>query len=169
MSTKLPTRAFSEGAFDPNKLLGDDSIRKGSAPSPQKVIDLPDSKGTRSGAAAGKSNHKSTFQPRHRTPELIGGILDNAFRSPVIRKKVEEYAAFPYWEQIVGEQIAAVAIPEKISRGKVLRVRVLDAVWAQELSLMKQQIIEGIHRFGRGAIVEDVKFTIGNPKSFKKE
>ena len=103
-----------------------------------------------------------------RKPEAAGDVLERAFRSPVVKKKVREYAAFPYWQEIVGEQLAEVTKPEKISRGRVLSIRVIDSVWAQELTLMKQQIIEGVHRFGKGAIVEDIKFIVGNPKNFEK-
>ena len=105
---------------------------------------------------------------QRRGPEKIKGILSHTLGSYVLREKAKEYSAFPFWEEIVGKDIAAVAIPEKINRGKVLVIRVLDAVWAQELSLRKTEILDGFHRFGKGAIVEDVKFIIGNPQSLQK-
>ncbi len=105
---------------------------------------------------------------RQRAPKSVPELLGSALNSFALKKKAREYAAFPYWSEIVGEEIAKVAIPEKIIRGRVLHVRVVDAVWAQELSLRKNEIIDGLHRFGKGAVVEDIKFSIGNPKSFKE-
>lgn len=102
-----------------------------------------------------------------RSPKNAGEILEKAFGYGAVKKKVQEYAAIPYWEEIVGPEIAKVAVPEKIVRGKVLKIRVLDSVWAQELSLMKTKILDDIHRLGKGAIIEDLSFIIGNPKSFK--
>lgn len=90
-------------------------------------------------------------------------------QSHVLKKKAEEYAAFPFWKEIVGEEIASVAVPEKIIGGRVLKVRVIDAVWAQELSLMKTELLEKIHSSGKGALVDDIRFTIGNPKSFQQQ
>ena len=118
-------------------------------------------------AATSRSTGAARTFSRGALPESLSNILNKALGSHQLRKKAAEYAAFPYWQQIVGEEIAKVAIPEKIVRGRILHVRVVDAVWAQELSLMKKSIIDGIRRFGKGAIVEDVKFTIGSPKSVK--
>ena len=117
-------------------------------------------------ARSGTTGGTRTFS-RGALPESLSNILNKALGSHQLKKKAKEYAAFPYWEQIVGEEIAKVAVPEKIVRGRVLHIRVIDAVWAQELSLMKTTILDGIRRFGKGAIVEDIKFTIGSPKSVK--
>ena len=103
-----------------------------------------------------------------RAPKSIGSLLDGALKSHVLKKKVVEYAAFPHWPEIVGEEIARIAKPEKILSGRVLKVRVIDAVWAQELSLKKPELLERIQNFGKGAIIDDIRFTIGNPKSFQK-
>lgn len=103
------------------------------------------------------------------TKDASGSILNSIFRAPELREKAGQYAAFPYWEQIVGPQIAAVSKPEKINRGRVLVIRVLDAVYAQELSLMKDKIIDDMFKFGKGALIEDIKFSIGSPRDFAKD
>jgi len=100
-------------------------------------------------------------------PENISRLLGTALGSFELRKKAEEYSAFPFWEEIVGTSIAEVAVPERIIRGKVLVVRVTDAVWAQELSLRKNEILDAFHRFGKGAHIEDLKFSIGGPHTVK--
>ncbi len=118
-------------------------------------------------------------QYRRRKPENIGSILESTLRGKYtantgdkagtrLDKKLEQYAAFPHWPEIVGEQVAAVSRPEKILGGKLLIVRVVDAVWAQELSLQKHTLLEKIQGFELGTLIEDIRFTIGNPKSFSK-
>lgn len=102
-------------------------------------------------------------------PSALADILQGAFRSPVVKAKVQQYSAFPHWEEIVGPELAAVAIPEKIVRGKVLYIRVIDSAWAQEIALMKTQLLEQIRRFGMGAVIEDIRCTISNPRVFAEE
>ncbi len=103
---------------------------------------------------------------RAEAPRSVGDLLGFAFRSPVIREKLQQYSAFPRWEEIVGPELAEVTIPEKIVRGKVLYLRVIDSVWAQEIALMKPQLLEQIRRCGTGAVIEDIRCTISNPKAF---
>ncbi len=118
-----------------------------------------------------KNKKSSSFVPntRQQKPEGIASILQHTFYNPAIKQKIKEYEAFPFWEKIVGEKIAKVAKPEKIIRGKILQIRVLDSVWAQEISLMKSKIIDDFFEYGKGARIEDIKFVIGNPKNFKNE
>lgn len=105
-------------------------------------------------------------QYRRSSPQDINSILDSALGRRRLDKKLAEYAAFPHWPEIVGAETAAIARPEKIIGGKVLVVRVIDAVWAQELSLQKDSLLERIHAFEDGAVIEEIRFTIGSPKSF---
>ena len=104
------------------------------------------------------ASHKNSFRPRSRRPEAISGVLDSALGHLHLEKKLQEYAAFPHWPEIVGAEIAAIAVPEKLIRGKILAVRVADPVWAQELSMQKQQLLDKINNFGQGAVIEEIRF-----------
>lgn len=95
-------------------------------------------------------------------------ILAAALEKRHLTKKVQEYSFFPQWQEIVGPEIARVAVPEKISRGRVLVLRVIDSVWAQELSLQKQEILDKLFAANTGAVIEDINFVSGNPKLKKK-
>jgi len=99
----------------------------------------------------------------------VGNILKSTLSSYRIDKKIEEYSAFPEWRDIVGEATSKVAVVEKIIRGKILVVKVLDAAWAQELSMQKQELIEKVNKTERGAIIEDIKFLTGDPRSIKNK
>ncbi|MGB7685379.1 MAG: DUF721 domain-containing protein [Solirubrobacterales bacterium] len=50
-------------------------------------------------------------------------------------------AAQASWAEMVGEQLAAVATPVS-ERAGTLTIECADAVWAQELDLMQEQLLE---------------------------
>ena len=58
----------------------------------------------------------------------------------------------------MGERVAEVSQAEKIEKG-VLFVRVESPVWRNELSFMKQNLIENINKKLNKQIVKDIKFT----------
>ena len=103
---------------------------------------------------------------RRRPPKAIGDILAAAVKRPDLKAQFDRYAAFPHWLEIVGPDIAKVAIPEKIIRKRVLVIRVLDSAWAQELSLQKQSLIDKISSFDLGAQIEEIRFITGSPRQF---
>lgn len=99
-----------------------------------------------------------------RKPATAANVLSSTLKALRLDKKAEEYSAFPYWKEVVGEDIARVAVPEKIIRGKILVIRVADAVYAQELSLQKNQLLDKLHCLKKGALFEDIRFVSGSPK-----
>ena len=105
---------------------------------------------------------------RYKNKKLVhsGDILKRSLAELKISGKTTQHQAFPEWEQIVGKEIAAVARPTKISRGNLLIVQVIDAVWVQELSLQKKEILTKVQDYNEGAMIEDLKFVTGNPKDF---
>lgn len=91
----------------------------------------------------------------------IKGILAKALAFKGIDKKLERYEFILHWEKIVGERLAEVSKPEYISR-RVLIVRVLHPVWAQELTFMKAGLLHKLAPFlKRGDVVEDMIFRVG--------
>jgi len=100
--------------------------------------------------------------------KAVSSLLEGTFKAFHLKKKVASYSAFPHWEEIVGKEIAKVCVPEKIVRGNILVLRVLDAVWAQELSLRQNEILSALHAFPKGALIEDIRFVTGNPKTVQK-
>ena len=115
-----------------------------------------------------RSDLNRRYQPRMRAPKSIADILSIAVKRPDLKQQFDRYAAFPHWAEIVGPEIAKVAIPEKIIRKRVLVVRVLDSAWAQELSLQKEQLISKVCAFEVGAQIEEIRFLTGNPKQFDR-
>ena len=72
-------------------------------------------------------------------------------------KKIRQYEVFNLWESIVGEQIAKVAVAERIS-GSKLFVRVSRATWRNELIFLKQELITKINRALNEEIISDIIF-----------
>lgn len=108
-----------------------------------------------------------SYRSFKREPRAAGEVLRSTLKYFRLDKKAERYAAFPYWREIVGEKIAEIAFPEKILRNRILVVRVEDAVWAQELCFHKQAILDKLHQLALGAVIEDIRFITGSPRTFK--
>jgi predicted nucleic acid-binding Zn ribbon protein len=72
------------------------------------------------------------------------------------KQAIEEYRAFRSWNEVVGEVIAKVAVPNKVMNG-VLYVSVKNSTWRQELIMQKPMILEKFaSRFGQG-IIKDIR------------
>jgi len=78
--------------------------------------------------------------------------------------KLEGYRVWPLWNDIVGEQIAKRAQPERL-RNRILFVRVSNSVWMQELQTMKPMLLERIHKAVKKAAIDDIRFKLGEVPS----
>lgn len=77
--------------------------------------------------------------------DLISGI-----------KKYQK-ARFKFWEAVVGDKIANVAVPVKNKKG-VLFVKVEDSVWRFELTRRKDEIISKINEHSNKNTLKDIVF-----------
>ena len=78
--------------------------------------------------------------------------------------KLEGYRVWPLWNDLVGEQIAKRAQPERL-RNRILFVRVSNSVWMQELQTMKPMLLERIHKALKKAGIDDIRFRLGQVPS----
>jgi len=85
---------------------------------------------------------------------LIGEMLDGLG----ITCRVKESRALLIWRDVVGDVIGDVTEPRSIRRG-VLRVKVRDPVWRNELTYLKDEIIDKLNRSIGEKVVSDVKFS----------
>ena len=74
-----------------------------------------------------------------------------------IEKQVEQYKIFDIWNEVVGQQVAKVAQPERLHNG-VLIVTVNNAPWRAELTFRKKEILEKIHEKTNSQSIVDIKF-----------
>ena len=81
---------------------------------------------------------------RKSKPEKIGAVLERFFKKAGLEKGIRQNQAIMIWEEIVGEKIAAKAIPDRIEHGR-LYVKVENSVWKQELHFLKKDIIKKLN------------------------
>ena len=79
--------------------------------------------------------------------------LNSLFKS----LKSERNARFWFWEEIVGEKIAKVAVPVSNKKG-VLFVKVEDPVWRFELTREKSELIIKINESLKKNTIKDIIF-----------
>jgi predicted nucleic acid-binding Zn ribbon protein len=89
--------------------------------------------------------------------QSLGDALRALVQSLGIEKQVEQYKVFEIWNNVVGEQVAKVAQPERIHNG-VLIVSVNNAPWRSELTFKKREILEKIHLQTNSNSITDIKF-----------
>ena len=89
--------------------------------------------------------------------QTIGDALKQLVQSLGIEKKVEQYKIFDVWNEVVGQQVAKVAQPERLQNG-VLIVAVNNAPWRSELTFRKREILEKIHERTNSDSITDIKF-----------
>ncbi len=89
--------------------------------------------------------------------EDIGSIIGDVIKDLNIGSRLNISNIFNCWEEIVGSEIYKKAKPEKITRG-ILYISVTTSTWANELSLMSNQLIEKINSFIGEEVVKSIRF-----------
>jgi predicted nucleic acid-binding Zn ribbon protein len=92
-------------------------------------------------------------EERTQKPAPLGKELDTLIKG--IKKYQRQKYAF--WESVVGEKIAKVAVPVKNKQG-ILFVKVQDAVWRFELTRRKDEIIEKVNLHLKKNTIKDIVF-----------
>jgi hypothetical protein len=102
-----------------------------------------------------------------RSPKSVSSVLNSTLKAFRLTKQAEKYAAFKHWPEIVGTKFAHVTMPEKISRGKILIVKVENTAIMQELNWKKQEFIDKINGLPVGAYIEDIRFKASDPVTMR--
>jgi len=92
--------------------------------------------------------------------ERLGQVLDKSLKRMEISTRLDEYAVWPIWNDIVGNTIARNAQPEKIRNG-TLFVKVTSPVWMQQLQYMKEMIAEKLNQRLKTEVVKNIFFVVG--------
>jgi hypothetical protein len=85
----------------------------------------------------------------------VGALIQNILRQQGLDGRLREYRAWQVWDDVVGPQIAARARPVRIREG-ILEVRVDQAVWMQQLQLLKPKILVRLNERLEGATIRDL-------------
>jgi len=87
----------------------------------------------------------------------VAAALEEFVQGLGIGGTLRRYDVLTLWREIVGEQVAKAARPERIEKG-VLLVRVETAPWRAELSLRKAEIMKRIAAVVGNGVVNDIRF-----------
>ena len=90
--------------------------------------------------------------------KTILGTMLRTMDSPPQR---EQFRVWDIWEEVVGPQIAGKTRPEALRNG-VLVVSVTSSVWMQELSFMKQKILDRINQTLAPGTIKEIRFKLGD-------
>ncbi|HEX9787957.1 MAG TPA: DUF721 domain-containing protein [Candidatus Binatia bacterium] len=92
--------------------------------------------------------------------ESLGTVLEQSLKRLDLLARLDDYAVWPIWNDVVGKVIARNAQPEKIRNG-TLFVKVSSPVWMQQLQFMKDMIAAKLNHRLKGEIVKNIFFMVG--------
>jgi len=95
----------------------------------------------------------------------VGEALSSALKRQRLDRRTKQEVAAANWSEVVGEKAAAASTPEGIRDG-ILFVACKSPTWAQELTLLKDQIIRELNKKVGSKALTDIRFSgSGLPKA----
>jgi predicted nucleic acid-binding Zn ribbon protein len=91
----------------------------------------------------------------------ISGILTDLLNKHRRESGREMIRICELWEDIVGTAIAKNAQPVACQK-RLLTVNVTSSVWVQQLQFLKADLLSRMREVSGEALVDDIKFRIGN-------
>lgn len=89
--------------------------------------------------------------------EDIGSIIGSVVDRMGINSKLNISSVFNHWQEIVGKEIAERSRPRRLA-GMTLHISVTTSTWANELSLMSEELIDRINAFTGEEVVKKLRF-----------
>ncbi len=89
----------------------------------------------------------------------IGSILNKYLSDSDFGLKLKKFSLFNHWPEIVGPDIGKKTTPQKIFKG-ILYIKVTNSTWANELSMMSEQLIDRINNFIGEEIIKELRFKV---------
>jgi predicted nucleic acid-binding Zn ribbon protein len=93
---------------------------------------------------------------KHR-PEQIGSILETVLGERGYLTPCREWDVVRRWPGLVGPKLASVTECDRVENG-VLYVRVASAAWRQEISYLKQRLLDTIAQETPCGSISDIVF-----------
>ena len=92
-------------------------------------------------------------------PRRVREALQNFLDKAGLSEKVEAASAVPEWAELVGEGIAGVTTPLRVSNG-VLIVAVRSSAWLSELKLMEREILRRLNADKSKGRISAIRFVM---------
>lgn len=93
-------------------------------------------------------------------PEHIGSILEQLFRNPKWKDKLQACVPLLRWQEIVGAKIARQSQPESLNNG-VLQVRVANSVWLHHLRFLERELRHKLNKEVPSLEIKELRFRQG--------
>ncbi len=90
----------------------------------------------------------------------MGDLLDSMLGKFGLKKRIRENEVFLVWEEAVGQTVTKNCRPLSINDG-ILVIEAKNNVWMQELSLLRQGIMDKINELLGWEAVRELRFKIG--------
>jgi predicted nucleic acid-binding Zn ribbon protein len=92
-------------------------------------------------------------------PKQVREALKSYLDKAGISEKIEAASVVPEWPQLVGEGIAGVTTPLRVSNG-VLFVAVRSSAWLSELKLMEREILKRLNAGKTRGTIASIRFVM---------
>ena len=89
--------------------------------------------------------------------ESVGTILSRVLEKKNFKRIIDQQYLLGEWAAVVGERIACKSEAKKIVDGSLI-VEVENSMWMQELSFMKEDLMNRIKKFPAGNEIEEIRF-----------
>jgi len=93
-------------------------------------------------------------------PTSVGEALGKFLQESGLAERIEEASVVPEWEELVGEAIARVTRPTRVSHG-TLFVAVRSSAWLMELNMMRGEILRRLNAGRERGRIEQIRFYLG--------
>lgn len=91
----------------------------------------------------------------------VGEALKQYLAASQVGERMEEATIVPEWAERVGQRIAAVTTPLRVSRG-TLFVAVRSSAWLMELRLMEGEILRTLNAGRERGRIEKIRFVMAD-------
>jgi predicted nucleic acid-binding Zn ribbon protein len=93
-------------------------------------------------------------------PTPLGDALGQFLQESPLAERIAEASVVPEWEERVGEAIAKVTRPARVSRG-TLFVAVRSSAWMMELNMMRGEILRRLNAGRERGKIQQIRFFMG--------
>jgi len=98
-------------------------------------------------------------------PMRVAEVLEGYLKSAGLAERVGQATVVDAWPGLVGPRIAHAAVADSVTADGTLFVRATTNAWAQELSMMEQELLELVNRGRRAGRVRKIRWLVGGEEA----
>lgn len=98
-------------------------------------------------------------------PTRVAEVLEGYLKSAGLADRVGQATVVDAWPDLVGPRIAHAAEADSVTADGTLFVRAATNAWAQELSMMEQELLELVNRGRRAGRVRRIRWLVGGAEA----